>query len=121
MTTISRWTAAGVAFALWATFAAEAAGPLRGDVGRNSNATYEKECGGCHFPYQPGWLPDRSWRKLMDTLSQHFGDNAQLKAADREAGIAYLLAGSAQRRPRLRSREIIAPSPPGQKPISTHK
>ncbi len=121
MTTISRWTAAGVAFALWATFAAEAAGPLRGDVGRNSNATYEKECGGCHFPYQPGWLPDRSWRKLMDTLTQHFGDNAQLKAADREAVIAYLLAGSAERGQSVRSREIMAAIAPGETPISITK
>ena len=22
---------------------------------------YTKECGGCHFPYQPGLLPARSW------------------------------------------------------------
>ncbi len=44
---------------------------------------YVEGCGGCHFPYQPGFLPARSWEKIMNGLEDHFGENAEL--ADEEA------------------------------------
>lgn len=37
-----------------------------------------KECGECHMAFQPAFLPARSWERLMDTLSDHFGDDATL-------------------------------------------
>lgn len=40
---------------------------------------YLKECGSCHYPYQPALLPSRSWERLLNELSNHFGDNAQLE------------------------------------------
>lgn len=45
-----------------------------------ANKTYQDECGACHFAYQPGLLPKKSWEKLLDAnaLSDHFGDNAEL-------------------------------------------
>lgn len=39
---------------------------------------YVQGCGGCHFPYQPGFLPARSWEKIMNGLEDHFGENAEL-------------------------------------------
>jgi len=42
------------------------------------NAEYLEECGGCHFPYQPGLLPGGSWEKLMAGLDDHFDENAEL-------------------------------------------
>ncbi len=27
---------------------------------------YLEECGACHFPYQPGLLPMRSWQKILN-------------------------------------------------------
>ncbi|MBF0615005.1 MAG: hypothetical protein G8237_12500 [Magnetococcales bacterium] len=44
------------------------------------NALYDQECGSCHFAYQPGWLPARSWDKIMTGLKDHFGENATLAA-----------------------------------------
>ncbi len=40
--------------------------------------TYVSECGSCHTAYAPGFLPARSWDKLMDGLADHFGEDAVL-------------------------------------------
>lgn len=93
----------------------------RADVGPNSSALYEKECGGCHFPYQPGWLPQRSWRHLAATLDRHFGENAQLDAATRAKVLAYLESGAADRAANRRSREMMAAISPGDTPVSITK
>ena len=45
---------------------------------------YVSECGSCHTAYAPGYLPARSWQKLMAELNHHFGDDASLKDADRD-------------------------------------
>ena len=37
-----------------------------------------KECGSCHFAYQPGLLPSHSWKKIMHNLANHFGVDASL-------------------------------------------
>jgi hypothetical protein len=96
--------------------AAYAEPSLRRDVGPNTNAAYEKECGGCHFAYQPGWLPERSWRKLMGSLGQHFGENTELKPEQRDALLAYLVAGAADHRRSQRSLEVLAAITPGDTP-----
>lgn len=67
------------------------------DVPAVDNPLYKSECGGCHFAYQPGFLPARSWQRLMGGLADHFGDNAELAAADRQAIEAYLVANAADR------------------------
>ena len=40
--------------------------------------TYVEECGSCHTAFPPGMLPARSWRKMMNQLSEHFGEDASL-------------------------------------------
>jgi hypothetical protein len=88
---------------------AQASAPARAsDVGPNTNATYVRECGACHFPYQPGFLPARSWRRLMETMANHFGENAEVKVADREAIATYLSTGAADFAGNSRSREVMA-------------
>jgi hypothetical protein len=77
------------------------------DVARVDNAQYVKECGGCHFPYQPGLLPERSWRKVMNQLKEHFGDNAELPAPTHEQVLAYLVANSAEHGNYRRSEKIL--------------
>lgn len=67
------------------------------DVAPVADARYAKECGGCHFAYQPGLLPARSWQKLMSSLSDHFGDNAELSKEDVAAIAEYLMANAADR------------------------
>ncbi len=43
-----------------------------------TNATYQEECGSCHFAYPPGLLPIASWQKMINNLADHFGENAEL-------------------------------------------
>lgn len=58
---------------------------------------YLKECGSCHFAYQPGLLPATSWELIMANLSDHFGDNAELPATETTAIRNYLLNNAAGR------------------------
>jgi hypothetical protein len=46
-----------------------------------SFAPYTDACGSCHLAYQSGLLPERSSDRIMATLSDHFGDNAELDPA----------------------------------------
>ncbi|MBI3774638.1 MAG: diheme cytochrome c, partial [Gammaproteobacteria bacterium] len=78
-----------------------------GDVARVDNPQYVKECGGCHFAYQPGLLPERSWRKVMNQLKNHFGDNAELPAPTHEQVLTYLVENSAERGSYRRSEKIL--------------
>lgn len=107
--------------ALAATFCAEGAQFARRDVYRNNNATYEKECGSCHFPYQAGWLPERSWRAIMSTLKSHFGENAELKVAQQQEVLNYLVANSADKADSLRSHEMMEVIKPNETPTSITK
>jgi len=58
---------------------------------------YEKGCGECHFAYQAGLLPKRSWEKLMlpESLEDHFGENAELKEKNRVAILEFLVDNAA--------------------------
>ncbi|MBC8211882.1 MAG: diheme cytochrome c [Gammaproteobacteria bacterium] len=78
------------------------------DVAMVDNAKYQQECGSCHFAYQPGLLPARSWTKMMSGLDQHFGENAELPAQDVAQLGAYLEANAADRSDYKRSRKIIS-------------
>lgn len=72
---------------------------LRGalEVAKADNPAYVKECGSCHFAYQPGLLPSKSWEMLMAGLADHFGDNAELAPDDQKNLAAYLTANSADK------------------------
>lgn len=49
-----------------------------------------KECGGCHMVFPAAMLPARSWEKLMAGLKEHFGENAALDDATRQAITTWL-------------------------------
>ncbi len=68
---------------------------------------YLEECGSCHFAYQPGLLPERSWNKLMDGLESHFGENAELPADELKSLRAYLIENAADHANYKRSKKII--------------
>lgn len=55
----------------------------------------KKECGSCHMAFSPQFLPKRSWQRIMETLSDHFGENASLGESQRKAVLDYLLANAA--------------------------
>ena len=57
-----------------------------------------KECGECHMAFQPAFLPARSWAKIMDNLSDHFGEDASLPKEKVEHIKKYLMANAADTR-----------------------
>jgi Dihaem cytochrome c len=70
-------------------------GGARRDVDPVESELYVTECGGCHFPYQPGLLPAYSWEEIMNGLDQHFGENAELDGNDQKAIQNFLLSNAA--------------------------
>ena len=76
--------------------------------GQVVNNVYAKECGACHLAYQPQFLPKRSWVKIMNTLDDHFGENASLDEAARTQILAYLAANSAETSRSKMSRKILS-------------
>ena len=38
-----------------------------------ANEVYRANCGSCHFAYQPGLLPAKSWQKIIDSPGGHAG------------------------------------------------
>lgn len=67
------------------------------DVAPATDSLYLKECGSCHFAYQPGLLPSRSWVKVMENLSDHFGTDASVEGADNSKILKYLKDNSAEK------------------------
>lgn len=61
------------------------------------NELYLNECGSCHFAFQPGLLPERSWVKMMKGLEDHFGSDATLDQIDHNAILKYLEDNSAEK------------------------
>jgi cytochrome c551/c552 len=53
-----------------------------------------KECGACHVPYSPQFLPARSWRKIMSTLNDHFGEDASLSDKAHKTILDYLVTNA---------------------------
>jgi hypothetical protein len=71
------------------------------------NPQYLEECGSCHFPYQPGLLPARSWTKVMAGLEEHFGENAELPVEDAKSLTDYLVKNAADHANYKRSKKIM--------------
>ncbi len=84
-----------------------------------SDKDYIEECGSCHFPYQPGLLPEGSWRKLIDAaaLEDHFGDNAELDEDVRTHILDVLVKASADKSRYKRSKKIMASLRNGKAPM----
>lgn len=55
----------------------------------------KSECGSCHMAFQPQMLPKRSWQKIMETLDNHFGEDASLDEATLQHVRAYLIENAA--------------------------
>lgn len=85
----------GGAALLWGGFSASAL-PPSGVPQMTADATWQKECGDCHVPFHPTLLPAQSWEMVMDTLDDHFGEDASLPQ-DKVAAIkAFLVANAAE-------------------------
>ena len=86
-----------------------------------TNSLYLQECGACHFAYQPGLLPQRSWRSLMSGLDDHFGDNAELLPVDLQTLTDYLMENAADNANFKRSRKIMRSLDPNETPLRITK
>jgi hypothetical protein len=68
---------------------------LRAGVAPVTDPTWTSECGSCHFAYQPGLLPLRSWSALLGDLPHHFGEDATVDDATRAKLLAVAAVGAA--------------------------
>lgn len=66
------------------------------DVKPVDNELYKKECASCHFGYQPGLLPEKSWVHIMANLQNHYGTDASIDENDHKDLVEYILANSSQ-------------------------
>lgn len=63
------------------------------------NHAFDIKCGKCHKHYPPFMLPQASWEKLMDGLSNHFGEEIlehNISKPDQKSIRAYLVSNSAE-------------------------
>jgi hypothetical protein len=72
-----------------------------------TNETVLSECGDCHLAFQPQMLPKRSWRKLMDGLADHFGEELDLDDETRGEVSGYLLDNAADSGKKKRGRKFM--------------
>ena len=78
------------------------------DVAPANDALYRAECGSCHFAYQPGLLPVRSWQAIMRGLDDHFGESAELDTQTSAEIMRYLTTNAADRSDFKRSKHFAA-------------
>jgi hypothetical protein len=84
-----------------------------------TNRVYLEECGGCHFAYQPGLLPARSWDALLnqEALRKHFGANAELDDGTLKEIHDYAVDNAADKSWYKRSRKIAVATEKGPTPL----
>lgn len=58
--------------------------------------TYQQECGVCHNAFHPGLLPTASWRRLMSSLAEHFGEDVSLESATTRTLLVWLVENAAE-------------------------
>jgi hypothetical protein len=89
------------------------------DVAPVDNQLYIKECGSCHFAYQPGLLPSSSWNKIMSNLGNHYNNDASISATNLQILTKYLNDNSAEKNMQYkRSNRIVSSLASGQIPDS---
>lgn len=95
---------------------------LKISVAPVNNEVYKKECGSCHFAYPAGLLPSNAWNKMMENLSNHFGDDASVDEETFRTLSKYLNDNSAEKNMNFkRSKKIVESLAPNEIPdaIST--
>jgi hypothetical protein len=73
-----------------------------------TNEVYKTNCGSCHFAYQPGLLPAKSWLKIIDSPGGHPGGDLSLDKKTKAEIKKYLTQNSAENTQSKRSRKILA-------------
>jgi len=57
---------------------------------------FYEECASCHTLYPPFLLPKESWVKIMNSLDNHFGDDASLDEKSKNLIERFLVANSSE-------------------------
>lgn len=94
------------------TLAAMSAGALadRIPIPADAPPAFKAECGSCHLAFPPALLAADDWRRIMNELDRHYGDNASLDEKTRRqiedflvknAGSSRKLGGAGGDPPRL--------------------
>jgi hypothetical protein len=80
---------------------------------------YQDECSACHFAYQPGLLPAKSWEVLLtaEALRKHFGVNAELDNDTLKVIHDYAVDNAADKSWYKRSRKIAVATEDGPAPL----
>jgi hypothetical protein len=65
------------------------------------------ECGDCHLVYQPQMLPERSWRRLMEGLSDHFGEELEIDQDTGRELLVYLTNNAADTSSTKQARKFL--------------
>jgi hypothetical protein len=73
-----------------------------------TNEVYRANCGSCHFAYQPGLLPAKSWQKIIESPGGHAGGALSLDIKAKTEIKKYLTQNSAEKAGSKRSRKILA-------------
>ncbi len=55
----------------------------------------KEECASCHIAFAPSMLPVRSWKRMMNNLKDHFGDDASVDAETNARILSYLVTNAA--------------------------
>jgi cytochrome b len=84
---------------------------------------YFTDCGNCHTPYPPYLFPERSWKRLMDGLNDHFNERItehNVSMGARASIRKYLYANSAEHSSREAAYKMLQ-SMGEHSPISSSK
>ncbi|HAF00545.1 MAG TPA: cytochrome C [Methylophilaceae bacterium] len=92
-------------------------GERGGQLSAVTNAKWKAECSSCHMLYHPGLLPERSWKKMMVGLDNHFGENASLDELTRDEITRFLVANSADKQDNRRSKRMNESIPSSAVPL----
>ena len=84
---------------------------------KEKNLAYEQACGSCHMLYAPSTLPARSWKKLMNGLNDHFGDNAEVDEKTRAEVSAYLQRNAADKVENVYAQPMLDLLDPAETPM----
>jgi Dihaem cytochrome c len=84
-----------------------------------SDKQYQDECEGCHFAYQPGLLPAKSWELILnaEALRKHYGVNAELDDDTLKVIHDYAVDNAADKSWYKRSRKIAVATGDGPAPL----
>ena len=74
----------------------------------------QDECSACHFAFPAPMLPAASWKRIMGSLENHFGEDASLDSQTTQHITKYLVAQAGDTNPRSSKfvRGLDAQNPP---------